>query len=310
VAKATLTPPLLPAVTVGPVADTGPLPSHGGSLENSLLTANVPNPIDSSTLLTGEVGHTATIGQGDRSRSEASVATVSLNVAGNTITADFLMARAMAACGSGGPSVSGNSEVARVVVDGQAINVSGQPNQTISLPNNAGTVVINEQSPNVSGNSGSIDVNALHVMVTGLAGVVIAHAHADITCAGQPTCTGGDFLTGGGWINTPSGARANFAVAGGIKNGAFWGHLLYIDHGTGMKVKGTGVTAYTVGATATTRHIEGTDEIGGFQGRYAVDAADNGEPGRGVDTFDINLSNYQAGGLLAGGNIQLHQPCK
>lgn len=147
--------------------------------------------------------------------------------------------------------------------------------------------------------------------MTGLADVVIAHVHADVTCAGQPVCAGGDFLTGGGWIITPSGARANFAVAGGIKNGAFWGHLLYLDHGTGMKVKGTGVTAYTVGATPTTRHIEGTDDIGGSPGTYAVDAADNGEPGRGIDTFYLNLSNgYQAGGYLAGGNIQLHQPCK
>jgi hypothetical protein len=311
VAKATLTPPLLPAMTLGPIADTGPLPSQGGSLENSLLTVNVPNPVDNSTLLSGEVGHTATIGQGDRSRSEASVADINLNVAGNTITADFLMARAMAACGSGGPSVSGSSELANVVIDGQAITVSGQPNPTIPLPNNAGSVVVNEQSSNVSGNSGSIDVNAVHIIVTGFADIVIAHTHADITCAGQPNCSGGDFLTGGGWINTSSGARANFAVAGGIKNGAFWGHLLFVDHGTGLQVKGTGVTAYAGGATPTTRHIEGTDEIGGSSGRYAIDAADNGEPGRGVDSVGLLLSNgYQARGFLAGGNIQLHQPCK
>ncbi len=34
---------------------------------------------------------------------------------------------------------------------------------------------------------------------------------------------------------------------------------------------------------------------------------DNGEPGRGVDFFHLDLSNgYVAEGYLAGGNIQLH----
>ena len=291
VAKATLTPPLLSPITVGPIADTGPLPSQGGNLENSILTVSVP----------GEVGHTGTNGQGDRSRSEASVAEVNLSVAGNSVSADFLMARAMATCG---PSMTGSSDLANLVVDGQTITVSGQPNQTIQLPANAGRVVINEQSSTANGDSGSIDVNALHVIVTGLAEVVISHAHADIACAGPPVCTGGDFLTGGGWIDLPSGSRGNFAVAGGIKNGSFWGHLLYTDHGNGMQVKGSGVTMYVVGATPTTRHIEGTSDINGT-------GAASRRVGRGVDRFNIALSNgYKAGDLLAGGNIQLHRPCQ
>ena len=308
VAKATLTPPMLSPITVGPIADTGPLPSQGGNLENSILTVSVPNPADGSTLLSGEVGHAGTVGQGDRSRSEASVAEVNLSVAGNSVSADFLMARAMATCG---PSMTGSSDLANLVIDGQTITVSGQPNQTIQLPANAGRVVINEQSSTANGDSGSIDVNALHVIVTGLAEVVISHAHADIACAGPPVCNGGDFLTGGGWIDLPSGSRGNFAVAGGIKNGSFWGHLLYTDHGNGMQVKGSGVTMYVVGATPTTRHIEGTSDINGTGGTYAVDVADNAEPGRGVDRFNIALSNgYKAGDLLAGGNIQLHRPCQ
>jgi len=80
--------------------------------------------------------------------------------------------------------------------------------------------------------------------------------------------------------------------------------------GSGMKVKGTGVTAYVV-IDATTRHIEGTAEINGQSGfTYQVDVADNGEPGRN-DTFAIKLSNgYSASGNLDGGNIQLHKPCQ
>jgi len=144
--------------------------------------------------------------------------------------------------------------------------------------------------------------------------VVISSSHADITCAGCSSPIG-DFVTGGGWINGPSGARANFAVAGGMKNGALWGHLTYIDHGSrGPKVKGTGVTAYTAPDPVnkpTLRHIEGTADIDGASGTYMVDVADNGEPGRD-DTFSLKLSNgYTASGKLAGGNIQLHgeSPC-
>jgi hypothetical protein len=186
--------------------------------------------------------------------------------------------------------------------------VTGEANQTILLPAGAGKIVINEQPvASASAGNGDITVNALHVVITGVADVTVASAHADIACGLAGDCTNKDFVTGGGWITqTPSGARANFAVAGGIKNGAFWGHLTYIDHGNpGMKVKGTGVTAYVVVTGTTSRHIEGTTE----SGTYSADVADNGEPGHGVDTFRLTLSNsYSAGGLISGGNIQLH--CK
>src|SRR5204862_986982 len=103
------------------------------------------------------------------------------------------------------------------------------------------------------------------------------------------------------------GAKGTFAVTGGIKDGGFWGHLNFHDHGSGgPTVKGTGVTAYTATGT-TSRHIEGTCEINGQGGfTYSADVADNGEPGRGSDTFSLSLSNgYSASGTLSGGNIQL-----
>lgn len=168
------------------------------------------------------------------------------------------------------------------------------------------------------GNFGDITVNALHVTVFNplggtLAEVVISSAHADILCAGPPP-PGGDFVTGGGWITGPFGAKANFGVAGGLKpNGALWGHLAYLDHGNGLKVKGTAVTAYVIvtdshGGPTNTRHIEGTCQINGAAGTYAVDVTDNGEPGRN-DELSIRLSSgYSAAGSLEGGNIQLHTP--
>ncbi len=287
------------------LADTGPLPPSGGAQQTSLLTASVPQ------LISAEVLHATTVGQGDRSRSEASVASVNLTVGGNTISADLLMARAMAVCASGGPSANGSSEIVGLVVNGQTIAVGGQPNQPVALPG-GGSIIVNEQN---SSRAGDITVNALHVIVPGAADVVISSAHADITCPppGQASCSGSDFVTGGGWITTPSGAKGSLAVAGGVKGGAFWGHLEYRDHSSGgPSVHGTGVTAYTVTPGSTSRHIEGTAEVNGQSGfTYMADVADYGEPGKGTDTFSLKLSNgYAAGDTLQGGNIQLHQPCQ
>src|SRR5436190_1151849 len=284
------------------LADAGPLSPSGGAEEASLLNASVPG------LLTAEVLHASTVGQGNASRSEASVAEVSLTVAGNSISAGLLQARAAAVCGTGGTTATGSSNITALSVNGQTVTISGAPNQRVPLP--VGEVIINEQK---STGAGDITVNALHVIVPGVADVIVSSAHADITCRPAPPppgCTGADFVTGGGWITgTPPGAKANFGVAGGIKQGAFWGHLTYIDHGPdGPRVKGTGVTAYKV-VSATMRHIEGTAQVNGLDGfTYQVDVADNGEPGRN-DSFKLHLSSgYDASGPLAGGNIQLHVP--
>ncbi len=281
---------------LGPVvlSDTGPLPPTGGAQQASLLNATVPG------LLTAEVLHASTVAGGNHSDAEASVADVSLTVAGNSIAATLLKSEASATCGPGGATVSGSSELVGLVVNGQSIAVTGQPNQTISLPL-GGSIIINEQSSS----PGNITVNAVHVFVPGTANIVISSAHADITCAVPPSCNQ-DFVTGGGFIfRTPSGSRANFGVGGGIKNGSLWGHLEYIDHGPMMKVHGTGVRVYLM-VSAETRHIEGTCEIDGSPGTYQVDVTDNGEPGRN-DIFQISLSNgYSAGGTLGGGNIKLH----
>src|SRR6266446_3068870 len=99
-----------------------------------------------------------------------------------------------------------------------------------------------------------------------------------------------DFVTGGGFIvgsgaptsSLAAGVKANFAVAGGVKNGAFWGHLEYVDHSMSppMQVHGTSVTGYTFGTNAgdnpaTDRVIVGTARINGVDGyTYMVEVSD------------------------------------
>src|SRR6266446_5791883 len=123
-------PPLSPIT----VADTGPLPSAGGAQEASLLDVP-PISLGSVGALNGaDVAHATTVGRGNASRSEASVADFSLTAAGNAISADFLMSEATAQCNGGSPSVSGRSELANLVINNQSIAISGATNQTIQLP--------------------------------------------------------------------------------------------------------------------------------------------------------------------------------
>ena len=130
-----------------------------------------------------------------------------------------------------------------------------------------------------------------------------------------------DFITGGGFIFLNSGARANFGSHGGCKNGAFWGHVNYVDHGgyNGERpyhVRSTEITGYLFDETApTARDICGwATTNAGETVRFRVRMEDNGEPGIN-DRYGIRLSNGYlvttrnlAEGGPGGGNIQLHKP--
>ena len=102
------------------LADTGALGGPSDALQASALTGNVPS------LLTGETLHATTIGWPDQVASEASLAALTLRVAGTTIGADSVMARALAVLGSAGVGVS---NIANLSINGLPVPVSGGPNQ-------------------------------------------------------------------------------------------------------------------------------------------------------------------------------------
>src|SRR5262249_38827166 len=87
------------------ISDTGPVPSGGGCLHNTFLTASVPG------LLAAEVLHAAVVAQNNYSHSEASVANLDLTAAGAHVTAGLLMSRASAECVNGTATISGTSDV-------------------------------------------------------------------------------------------------------------------------------------------------------------------------------------------------------
>jgi hypothetical protein len=288
------------------ICDTGELPEGGGCVESSAGSASVAG------VLSAGICHAASIGQGHDCRSEASLSGISVTVGIHTITCGFAMARAHASCDdNGNATATGCSELTALAINGNAIAVTGAANQE-NVAFLGLKVIINQQVVVDTGASAEITVCALRIILTDillgttLADIQICSAKAGITC-GDTHAEVKDFLTGGGFITgTPSGDKGNFGVAGGIKNGAYWGHLNYIDHGTGMHVKHIAITGYE--ATGTNeRKITGTCRINNVEGfTFSVFAADNGEPGTN-DTFNIFLSNgYSAGGYLIGGNIQLH----
>jgi hypothetical protein len=136
--------------------------------------------------------------------------------------------------------------------------------------------------------------------------------------AGAPSCkASADRVTGGGWIDGPSGAKATFGVSGALRGGRFSGNLSYHDRGRrgkgdDVKVKSKSVTVYSV-LDAVTRRIEGTATMNGQRGfTYRVEVSDHGKPGRN-DVFVLRLFDaagalvYSASGTLNGGNIELHE---
>jgi hypothetical protein len=126
-----------------------------------------------------------------------------------------------------------------------------------------------------------------------------------------------DFITGGGFVFTDSGARANFGAHGGCKHGAFWGHVNFLDHSFNppAHLRSTEITGYTMDPQfPNQRDICGFGVVtvngGSFTVRFRVRMEDNGEPGRGRDRFGIRIDNVYdlTTRPLVGGNIQLHKP--
>ena len=155
------------------------------------------------------------------------------------------------------------------------------------------------------------------VFVYGVAEITTVPARAGFFFVPKPC----DFITGGGFVFTDSGAKANFGSHGGCKNGGFWGHVNYVDHGGYMGVSPYHVNSFEItgyimdNASPTGREICGWARTNADETvRFRVRMEDNGEPGVN-DRFGIRLSNgyvvttrFLGDGGPGGGNIQLHKP--
>lgn len=148
-------------------ADTGNLPSAGGSL-NAMLTGIMVAPTLTSGTLT-----CATSGSG--STASSSAALESLSAFGGTLSATHVEAHSSVTC----TSATGSVLVSGLVFAGASVTVTGQPNQKISVAG-VGTLVIDEQVIPVG--EPDITVNALHLTLATGDDLIVASAHSDIDC--------------------------------------------------------------------------------------------------------------------------------
>ena len=154
--QATVVTPL--GLTTSTLADTGSLNSPTDARDASQMTGSI------DSLVTAETLHATTIGSTDQVASEASVAGLTVAIGGTSVNAGFAQARATT--GSKGVRTA---TIHGLTINGVPITASGDANQTIAIP--GGTIVINEQAGSV--------VNAIHVVINGVADVVIASASAN-----------------------------------------------------------------------------------------------------------------------------------
>jgi hypothetical protein len=285
------------------LADTGALASSGGTKDASSLSGTVPETLTADTL------HASTIGQGDRVRSEASLEVIGITAGTNSISADLAMSRAMAVSQANNATVSGVSHVSNLVVNGLPVVVTGQQNQVVPLVN--GQLVINEQSSSVSGDTGSITVNALHLTINGGADITLGSSRAGVVAGSQNCSPNRDFATGGGWIPPPSGsAKRTFGFIAGIEQRTpFLGHLVFVNHETNERLKGQFRTYEGAGQT---RDMTGTGELDGQPATFELTITDAGDDGTN-DQFRLQILTPlrpQEGPVLGAGNIQVHQMCQ
>lgn len=158
------------------LAGTGPLADALDLREASQLSAAILS-VGSADVLHAATGSSIFgMDAEDYVASEASLADLTLSVAGNSVSAAFVMARALAPV-SGAPV--GTSEIDALAINGMAVPVSGAPNQTVPLL--GGRVILNEQIVSSTGTT----VNALHIVIDGIAELVIASANAGLGSDGS-----------------------------------------------------------------------------------------------------------------------------
>ena len=114
-------------------------------------------------------------------------------------------------------------------------------------------------------------------------------------------------VTGGGHIVHAGAVRGvSFGFNASLAERGFHGRGVVVDHQTDTRIKLLDVTLLVIAGTHAT--IQGNAEVNGVPTTYTIDVDDLNEPGTLRDTFKITTgTGYVAGGLLTGGNIQIHK---
>jgi hypothetical protein len=118
-------------------------------------------------------------------------------------------------------------------------------------------------------------------------------------------------ITNGGWIIAENGDRANFGgSAKADESGATQGQEQYQDHGPVQPLKIQSINVLAIVCDGSTRaSIFGQATINGLgMVNYRINVQDLGVPGKGGDTYQLLLDDYDSGEqLLRGGNVQIRR---
>ncbi|MGI8849110.1 MAG: choice-of-anchor P family protein [Pyrinomonadaceae bacterium] len=207
------------------VAETGPLPTTGGSLINGGLAdirLGTNNTLTTGVISTRTSGGPAGIvdgGTANTSQSQAVVNNLILNLdllADINITGENVTANTNCQCTNNGPSCAGTSLIKNlrvngtlIVQEGVGLDINGNAflmapaNTRLVTPDGTITLILNEQIFNGSGN---ITVNALRIIVNvpgaATTDIIVAQAHSDIQCLLGATAAS---ATISGRVLTPKG---------------------------------------------------------------------------------------------------------
>ena len=120
---------------------------------------------------------------------------------------------------------------------------------------------------------------------------------------GAPASTPGH-VSGSGEIRV-AGDKISFDVDAKSDREGRQGHCKVEDRDTKRKIKCTDVTVLVVSGNEADIYGNATDN--GVATTYVIHVVDNGDPGKGNDTFSITTaSGYSASGTLTAGNIKIH----
>jgi hypothetical protein len=146
---------------------------NGGNKTNTLASASILGLLNTGIVETSATGTTTS------TSSHAEVNNLLVTAGLNLITATKISSDAQASCGG---NAAGSSIVLNLSVNGQAVNVTGQPNQEVPIP--GGKLIINEQKVKSSGGGcvKNITVTALKISLLGVADVSLATSQAGVAC--------------------------------------------------------------------------------------------------------------------------------
>lgn len=319
------------------------LPAEGGMAAAESDGLVVPNLLFTETLnaiSTGAMGQATTDVQ--------SLTTVeNVNILNGLITAKLVVPISSSTGDGFTASSSGaGSALVDLVVGGVPIADGIAPNTSVPLPG-VGYVVLNEQVVGGDGTgTSSLTVNMIHVVLqdalTGAKTGDIVVGSATSSVATSPVVPahvfpGGPcvFYTGGVRIDADEPlSRQDFATAGfnaTTRNSPDGcgprGQLQYNDHHEDFVIHATSADivdedGFCARIHGTARVRRGNTQLG--EHTYSAKVCDFDEPGRGVDTFEINLDGFvyhssadctgapgpctsgRKNPVLTGGNIQRH----